>query len=244
MLKVSFIKPPYLFRKREIPFAAVKYYTYWYKSIHTGSKAYIVFYARLIYTPELCTDKKIEILQQHSKNYRQVSGASFIIKRWIMKNRSINIIPFKSDLRINKILLIADIISGVLLILFLYTSISKLTGYERFKIVLSTSPLLKPVAGIIAWLLPVTEIVIAIMLFLPFTRVKGLKASSVLIFIFTLYLVYMVAFTTQLPCNCGGVLQFLTWPQHIFFNLLFILLAIAGILFYKKNINRQCEPPP
>jgi len=161
-----------------------------------------------------------------------------------MKNKSSDILLQESYLRSEKIIFIADIISGILLLLFLYTSLSKLTHYETFKAALHSSPLLKPVAGLIAWLLPVTEIVIAIMLFLPVTREKGLKASFITISLFTLYLLYMITFTPHLPCNCGGVLKSLTWPQHIFFNLFFILLALTGILLYKKNRNRQSEPPP
>ena len=141
-------------------------------------------------------------------------------------------------------ILIPDIISGIVLLLFLYTSLSKLKDYELFKNVLTVSPLLKPVAGIIAWLLPVTEIVIVVLLFVPRMRSKGLYASFILISIFTIYLVYMVLFTPHLPCNCGGVLKSLTWPQHIFFNLFFILLSLTGILLYKRDRNRRSSPPP
>ena len=166
------------------------------------------------------------------------------IKKKNMKNKKTGAILLRKNVRPHTALFIADIISGILLLLFLYTSLSKLIHYEAFKAVLHSSPLLKSFAGVIAWLLPVTEIAIAVILFIPLTREKGLKASFVLISVFTLYLAYMVAFTPDLPCNCGGVLQFLTWPQHIFFNLFFILLTVTGILFYKKNKSRESEPPP
>lgn len=161
-----------------------------------------------------------------------------------MKNKTLGTILLRNDVRPHTALFIADIISGILLLLFLYTSLSKLIHYEAFKAILLSSPLLKSFAGVIAWLLPVTEIAIAAILFIPFTRKKGLKASFVLILVFTIYLAYMVAFTPDLPCNCGGVLQFLTWPQDILFNLFFMLLTIIGILFYKKNKSRKSEPPP
>lgn len=161
-----------------------------------------------------------------------------------MKNRISYSAIFRNVVRTRTALFIADIISGILLLLFLYTSLSKLADYQTFKVVLSSSPLLKPVAGVIAWLLPVTEIVIAAILFLPATRQSGLKASFMLISAFTLYLVYMITFTPDLPCNCGGVLQALTWQQHIFFNLFFIALSLTGIVLYTKNRNIKSEPPP
>lgn len=153
-------------------------------------------------------------------------------------------ITLKYQYKINKPVLIADIISGMVLVLFLYTSLSKLAGYEVFKNVLSVSPLLKPFAAIIVWLLPVTEIAIAVLLFIPDLREKGLSASVILLTLFTLYLGYMILFTPHLPCNCGGVLKSLTWPEHIVFNLLFILLSFTGILLYNKNRNRRSSPPP
>lgn len=161
-----------------------------------------------------------------------------------MRNKSEDITFLRNNLKSTKAIFIADFISGTLLLLFLYASLSKLADYETFKVVLSSSPLLKPVAWIIAWLLPVTEIGVAVILFIPVTRLKGLQASLTLISLFTLYLLYMVAFTPHLPCNCGGVLQFLTWPQHILFNLFFIILSLTGIFLYKKNTNQQSKPPP
>mgnify|MGYP001550576497 CR=1 FL=1 len=139
---------------------------------------------------------------------------------------------------------LADIISGVVLLLFLYTSLSKLADYETFKNVLSASPLLKPVAGVVAWLLPVTELVIVVLLFIPAMRLKGLYTSFILISLFTLYLIYMITSTPDLPCQCGGVLKLLTWPQHIFFNLFFILLSLSGIILYQRSKNKKSSPPP
>ena len=161
-----------------------------------------------------------------------------------MKNKSTDIILLRNQFGINKGIFIADIISGILLLLFLYTSLSKLADYETFKNVLSASPLLRPVAGVVAWLLPATELVIVVLLFIPAMRLKGLYASFILISLFSLYLIYMITFTPHLPCNCGGVLKLLTWPQHIFFNLFFILLSLAGILLYKRNKNTRSDCPP
>lgn len=150
----------------------------------------------------------------------------------------------KYQQKIKKALLKADIISGMVLLLFLYTSLSKLADYETFKNVLSASPLLSPLAGFIAWLLPLIELVIVVFLFIPGQRLKGLYASFIIISLFTLYLIYMIAFNPHLPCNCGGVIKLLTWPQHIFFNLFFLLLSLTGILLYKRTKNTISDCPP
>lgn len=159
---------------------------------------------------------------------------------------AINDINFVKCLRKrNKLILLADIASGLLLLLFLYTSISKLTDNELFKNVLRASPLLKQYAGVIAWLVPSTEIAIAILLFIPRFRIKGLIASVILIILFTIYLLYMIAFTPNLPCSCGGVIRLLSWPEHIFFNLFFMLLSLTAILLYKRAIKlKRSDCPP
>lgn len=143
-----------------------------------------------------------------------------------------------------KHLLIADSISAVILLLLVYAAFSKLADYATFKFSLERSPLLRPFAPAIALLLPAVEITIAVLLFIPSTRPKGLYGSLYLISVFTVYLAAMLLFSTSLPCNCGGVLTSLSWPQHILFNCFFMLLSAAGILLYKKHLQSIKRTPP
>ncbi|MFC0774073.1 MauE/DoxX family redox-associated membrane protein [Terrimonas alba] len=136
-----------------------------------------------------------------------------------------------------------DIISAALLLLFLYTAISKLADQANFKDVLSHSPLIKFFAGVTAWGLPAIEILVALLLFLPATRKKGLYAALVLLVLLTLYLICMIIFAPSLPCNCGGVIQRLSWTQHIFFNLFFILLSVAGINLSRRRFKPESSAP-
>lgn len=143
-----------------------------------------------------------------------------------------------------KIKIIIEIISFLLMLLFAYTAISKLVDHESFRNVLLASPLLNPIANLVAWLLPFTEFGIVFLLFIPSTKLKGVYASLILISLFTLYLLYMIAFTPHLPCNCGGVIKLLTWPQHILFNLFFIFLSLIGIVLYRRAKRLQSNTPP
>lgn len=149
-----------------------------------------------------------------------------------------------SNHKINKKILISDIISGILLLLLLYTALSKLADHETFLFVLKKSPLLHAFAEFIAISLPITELLVALLLFIPRMRLTGLFASIFLIGLFTVYLIYMITFSPDLPCQCGGALSLLTWKQHIFFNLFFIFLSLCGIFLYNKNKNRRSSPPP
>lgn len=140
--------------------------------------------------------------------------------------------------------LLLEIICGLLILLFLYTAISKIADYAQFRIQLSNSPSLSPYAGVLSWLVPVIEIIIVILLFFPLYRKSGMYASLILLTLFTGYLIYMVIFTPDLPCSCGGVLQILSWREHIIFNLVFMMLSFYGIVLDQRSKNRRSSPPP
>ncbi len=63
----------------------------------------------------------------------------------------------------------------------------------------------------------------------------GLYGALVLMGIFTLYVGYMLIFTSGHFCTCGGILEKLTWPEHLIFNVIFTILAIMAVLKPKNN---------
>lgn len=123
----------------------------------------------------------------------------------------------------------------LLIILFTYAAFSKLFTYTEFQQQLSTSPLLKSYAGVLAWLVPALELLITGMLTFLATRLTGLYSSFLLLLIFTIYIAAMLFFQENLPCSCGGVLEQLSWTQHLFFNLFFTGISVMGIVLLKKN---------
>ncbi len=124
---------------------------------------------------------------------------------------------------------IIEIITALLIVLFVYAGLSKLLDHRTFSLQLAQSPLLSSWAFVIAWALPTGELLLAAALVIPPTRLLGLYASLILLIVFTLYLVYMLSFSTHLPCSCGGIISSLSWKQHVGFNSVFILLAGVGI---------------
>lgn len=133
-----------------------------------------------------------------------------------------------------KTLYTTQIISALLIFLFTYTASSKLAGFSFFQAQLSLYPFIKDAAAPIAIAIPAVELAMVVLLFLPATRLMGLYASSLLLIVFTVYLSVMVATQKNLPCSCGGVIQKMSWQQHIAFNLFFILLCALGIRLQRK----------
>jgi hypothetical protein len=134
---------------------------------------------------------------------------------------------------------IVEIISALFILLFVYTATSKLLEVAKFQYTLTKSPLIGDYAVLISWALPITELLITILLFAPKTRLYGLYASAAIMSLFTLYLGYMLAFTPNLPCSCGGVLKNMSWNQHLVFNIVFTALAITGIWIQRKRPNQN-----
>jgi hypothetical protein len=128
-----------------------------------------------------------------------------------------------------------EIICCLLVLLFVYAAFSKLLEYHTFKIQLSNSPFLNPFAVIIVWLIPATELILTLMLTVMSTRKVALYVSLILLVVFTLYIAGMLLFAIHLPCSCGGIIQQLSWKQHLLFNLFFIVLTVIGIVLERNQ---------
>ena len=129
---------------------------------------------------------------------------------------------------------IAETVTVLFIILFLYTGISKLMDYSVFKEQIATSPLLAPVAPLIAAVLPWLEFAVIALLAIPRWRLKGLYMSLLLMLIFTCYIIAILTLNKHIPCSCGGVIELLSWNEHIIFNSAFIILGIMGVVFQRK----------
>ncbi|ACU03866.1 hypothetical protein Phep_1654 [Pedobacter heparinus DSM 2366] len=133
---------------------------------------------------------------------------------------------------------LVDIICYLFVLLFLYAATSKLMDYQKFQLQISKSPIITDFASILAWGVPGLEIVISIMLLINRTVMLGLYAAFTLMLLFTLYIYAILNYSDNIPCSCGGVLQRMTWDQHLIFNIVFVILGLIGILLQTK-INEK-----
>jgi len=128
---------------------------------------------------------------------------------------------------------IIEIISVLFILLFIYAATSKLLDFQKFRVQLGQSPFLTTHAGLIAWSIPLIEILIAIIFFIPRLRLYALYTSLGLMVMFTTYIVMITRFSDYTPCSCGGVLEKLSWNEHLLFNAVFIVAAVWAIYLHK-----------
>ncbi len=135
--------------------------------------------------------------------------------------------------------IIVKIISILFIVLFVYAAVSKILDYETFRVQLAQSPLLSAYAGIIAWCIPVIEIGISFLLMVPKFRTIAIYAAFTLMVMFTAYIYIILNYSDFIPCSCGGVLEKLSWTQHLIFNLVFIMLAGVAVFFTVQINNKK-----
>ena len=127
--------------------------------------------------------------------------------------------------------------SALLIILFLYASLSKFLDFSTFRHDMKIQPLPASLTPLLVWVIPCAEIVIAASLIFDHTRRLGLYSSLILMGLFTIYsIAILLHLFRYVPCSCGGVIKHLTWPQHHVFNLFFTALAVGGILIQDRNL--------
>ena len=138
---------------------------------------------------------------------------------------------------------ILEIISFLLVLLFMYAAVSKLLDYQVFKTQLSKSPFISSFANLVSWSLPVGEIIVGLTLTYRRTRLFGLYCSLFLMTMFTAYIFAMLHYSYYIPCSCGGILSKMDWTAHLWFNAGFVVLIIAGLLLltsrYTQNLVSQ-----
>lgn len=133
--------------------------------------------------------------------------------------------------------LFVDITIALLIVLFLHTALSKFLDFKGFVFDLNNQPFPNNFTPFLSWFIPSAELAIVVLLLFERTRSAGLLASLILMAAFTIYTsLVLLDFFDYVPCSCGGVVRYLNWTQHFFFNLFFVVITSVAILF-RSNTN-------
>nr|WP_068890385.1 MauE/DoxX family redox-associated membrane protein [Pedobacter panaciterrae] len=131
--------------------------------------------------------------------------------------------------------ILIEVISALYIILFIYAALSKVQDFQKFKVELGKSPILNGCSNSIAVVVPGIELTLSVLLAMKRFQYYALYCSFCLMVIFSTYIIAILKFSSFIPCSCGGILQNMTWTQHLIFNLCFVCLAAAGILIYSQE---------
>ncbi len=136
--------------------------------------------------------------------------------------------------------ILLECISALLIMLFLYASLSKFLDFHTFTGEMNNQPLPNSWTPFLVWFIPCSEILMCIALLFERTRLIGFYASLFFMSLFTIYSIIIVLnFFGRIPCSCGGVIKRLTWNQHIVLNLFFVALSISGIVLQRRKFFKS-----
>jgi putative oxidoreductase len=131
---------------------------------------------------------------------------------------------------------VLECIAALLILLFLYASVSKFLDFKRFIDEINNQPLPNSWTPFLVWGIPFLEIAISAAVAFEYTRLLGFYAALVMMILFTIYSILILThFFPYIPCSCGGVIRKLTWPQHLILNLLYMALSILGIILQRSK---------
>jgi uncharacterized membrane protein YphA (DoxX/SURF4 family) len=129
-----------------------------------------------------------------------------------------------------------ECVSALLILLFLYASLSKFMDFNTFIGEMNNQPLPKSWTPFLVWFIPCTEIVLSMLLIFESTRLLGLYGSVMLMGLFTAYaMLILLHFFPRVPCSCGGIIKRLTWRQHLALNLVFLSLSLSGVIIQRRK---------
>lgn len=117
----------------------------------------------------------------------------------------------------------------LLLLLWVPTSIHKLIDFESFKNDIYRQPISLSLSNLIIYSLPIIELLTAFLIVTPKYRLFGFIASTFLMTVFTLYIASaLLNVWDRLPCGCGLIIAHLNWQEHLWFNIVFLILSITA----------------
>ncbi|WP_026704728.1 MauE/DoxX family redox-associated membrane protein [Flavobacterium soli] len=131
-----------------------------------------------------------------------------------------------------------DVVVLLYVLLFTYAATSKLIDHENFRVQLGQSPLLSAFAAELALGVPLLELLLAGILLSTRWRFAALLGSLTLMAMFSAYIHIILHHSPFVPCSCGGVLEKMTWHQHLTFNLAFVLQGAAALLIMPSETTK------
>ncbi len=129
-------------------------------------------------------------------------------------------------------------ISTILGLLMLYSGSSKLLDFHNFTEQIDKSPFLYNRFEILPVLLITIETVLGVLLLTRYKRKLVLYFHLYLMSSFTVYIYLMMQKASYLPCACMGIFESLSWQEHLWVNIILVVLNLIAI-FIGTDLNKE-----
>lgn len=137
-----------------------------------------------------------------------------------------------------------DLISLLLIILWSYAAVSKLSNMEKSRMEMLNQVFPAWMAEVLVWLVPLVELALAGLLLFRRTRGRALLGSFLLLIAFSAYVgLLMTGIFGRVPCSCGGILRAMPYEAHLVFNLCYTGIAALGHHLHRNDVSFQTNNP-
>lgn len=132
------------------------------------------------------------------------------------------------------------VILAILALTFIHTAVSKFLDFKGFHLDMDNQPFPDSFTPFLTWFLPITEISIVLLFLFESTRQLGLYISATLMLAFTAYTALVLLHVFKyVPCSCGGIVEYLSWPQHLALNVFLLSVNIVAIWINRKPKKKR-----
>lgn len=125
---------------------------------------------------------------------------------------------------------IVEIICLILLMNFFYEGIYKVAYFQNYGFWLTHAPLLSPIGKILNYVVPLGELVLAIMFIVPSYKKIALYGTIVGLFVFALWIMSVYLFTHRLFWPYHALWEKPTWMQKMLISIGFCWMAFTAIV--------------
>jgi hypothetical protein len=141
--------------------------------------------------------------------------------------------------------LIYELLTGLLVLLFLYTGLSKILDFKNYALSMRFQHMPDWITGPMIYILPAAELIVSVLMIRDKSRLPGLYAFLIMMIGFTLYVgAILLHLFAKRPCACGGVIKSLGWGPHILLNSVFITLAAIVLRYYRRQRSSNIKKKP
>lgn len=130
--------------------------------------------------------------------------------------------------------------SLMLVLLFTYTALDKLSNISIFEYGLKAQVFHSAMIPALKWGIPLAELLIVILLLVPRLNGTGIVAGTLLMLGFTVYILLVLSTVfSKVPCACAGVFRTITWQQQLALNLIVLIPGMLSTAFIWRGMRTR-----
>jgi uncharacterized membrane protein YphA (DoxX/SURF4 family) len=120
--------------------------------------------------------------------------------------------------------------------LLVFSGITKLADQSFVNFWLNTPFLFeKSIAEVFAIVIPIVELLTAVLIGLRRTRRIGLYFAVLIFMIYATYSIWSLLNVNGIPCSCTGLIAKFSWKQYLYFNIGNLVLACLSFYILKND---------